>query len=43
MARKLVNAPCRCRKACCNGTDETSLRNAGFSVFQPVSSADVAL
>ena len=44
LAKKLVNAPCRCRNACCSGTEDTSLRNASSSVFfQPVSRADVAL
>jgi hypothetical protein len=43
-AQKLVNATCRCRSACYNGTDETSLRNPSSSVFfQSVSRADVAL
>ncbi|MBB4986116.1 hypothetical protein GGE06_007083 [Streptomyces sp. SFB5A] len=26
LPKKSVNAACRCRRACCNGTDETSLR-----------------
>ncbi|GHJ43223.1 hypothetical protein Cs7R123_05650 [Catellatospora sp. TT07R-123] len=44
LAQKLVNAVCRCRSACCNGTQETSLRNASSSVFfHAVSRAEVAL
>ena len=43
LAKKLPNAVCRCRNACCNGTDDTSPRNASSSVrFHPVSNADVA-
>ena len=43
LAKKFVNPACRCRNACCNGTDDTSLRNASSSVrFQAVNSADVA-
>jgi hypothetical protein len=26
LAKKFVNAPCRCRRHCCNGTEDTSLR-----------------
>ena len=44
LAQKLVNAACRCRSACCSGTQETSLRNASSSVFfHAVSMAEVAL
>ena len=44
LAKKFVNAACRCRSACCNGTDDTSLRNASSSVFfHAVSIAEVAL
>ncbi len=25
-SQKFVNAPCRCRRPCCNGTDDTSPR-----------------
>ena len=42
LAKKLVNAACRCRSACCNGTEDTSLRNARSSVFfHAVSIAEV--
>src|SRR5882757_531946 len=42
LAKKLVNAPCRCRRHCWSGTDETSLRYAKSSVFfHPVSNAEV--
>ncbi len=41
LAKKLVNAACRCRSACCNGTQDTSVRNASFSSrFQAVSKAE---
>jgi hypothetical protein len=43
LAKKFVNPVCRCRNACCNGTDDTSPRNASSSVrFHAVSNADVA-
>ena len=35
LAKKFVNAPCRCRSACWSGTDDTSLRNASSSVLFP--------
>ncbi|GLW34745.1 hypothetical protein Areg01_76820 [Actinoplanes regularis] len=42
--QKLTNAVCRCRSTCCNGTHETSLRNANSAdFFHAVSRADVAL
>ncbi|NYD45789.1 hypothetical protein BJY14_001772 [Actinomadura luteofluorescens] len=41
LAKKLVNAVCRCRSACCSGTHDTSARKASSSVFfHCVSSAD---
>ncbi|ALG11762.1 hypothetical protein AOZ06_37180 [Kibdelosporangium phytohabitans] len=44
LPQKLVNAACKCRSACCSGTDETSLRKASSSVFlHPVSRALVVL
>ena len=44
LAKKLVNAVCRCRSVCCNGTEDTSLRKASSSVFfHAVSMAEVAL
>ncbi len=40
-AKKLANAACRCRRACCNGTLDTSPRNASSSVrFHAVSMAE---
>lgn len=42
LPKKFVNAVWRCRRACCSGTEETSLRYASSSVFfQAVSIADV--
>ncbi len=42
LPKKLLNAVCRCRSACCSGTQETSLRHASSSVFlHAVSIADV--
>ncbi|HTJ36278.1 MAG TPA: hypothetical protein VL738_23935 [Dactylosporangium sp.] len=44
LAKKFVYATWRWRSACCNGTDETSLRNARSPVFfHAVSIALVAL
>jgi hypothetical protein len=44
LPKKLVNALCRCRSVCCNGTDDTSLRKASSSVFfHAVSMAEVWL
>ena len=33
LAKKFVNAACRCRSACCSGTEDTSSRKASSSVF----------
>lgn len=32
-AKKFANAACRCRSACCNGTEDTSFKNASSGVF----------
>ena len=40
-SQKFVNAPCRCRRPCCNGTDDTSDRYASSgSRFHAVSIAE---
>ena len=40
-AKKFANAACRCLSACCNGTDDTSHKNASSGVFfHAVSAAD---
>lgn len=41
LSQKFTNAPCKCRNVCCNGTDDTSDRNANSgSCFHSVSAAD---
>ncbi|GAA1652880.1 hypothetical protein GCM10009828_097640 [Actinoplanes couchii] len=43
-SQNAVNPPCRCRRHCCNGTHDTSFRNASSPVFfQAVSIAEVAV
>jgi hypothetical protein len=41
-SQNAANADCKCRNDCCNGTDDTSLRNVSLSIFfHSVSRADV--